>query len=219
VLYVDAEEALRRTVKTALEAFGFSVLLARDGREGVETFRQHADDIQVVILDLNLPDQTGAAAVQEIRRLRPRARLLFLSEAEAEARTRFAGMDRVDFLQKPFHFLQLIEQVQAAYGKRRYPRLPVSLPVTAWVAEPTGPELRGKLHLMGQGGLEVEFPEAVPPGTLMRVALHTRRGPIALAVEGKVVFSRPTGGTFRHGLAFLQPKDFRFVLDLFFRGG
>jgi len=220
VLYVEGEEAMRRAVKAALETFGFSVLLAQDGREGVQAFRRRADDIRLVVLDLNLPDGTGADAAQEIRQLRPRAHLLFLSKVEEEARARFAGMDQVDFIQKPFHFLQLIEQVQAAYGTRRYPRLPVSLPllpVIAWVAERAGVELRGTLHCMGQGGLEVEFPEAVPPGTLMRLALQTRGGPIALAVEGKVVSSRPAGDAFRHGLAFLKPKDFLFALDLYFR--
>jgi hypothetical protein len=60
--------------------------------------------------------------------------------------------------------------------------------------------------------MEVEFPETIPPGTGLRLLLQTRRSPIE--VQGKVVFARAMGTTFRHGLAFSQPKDFHFVLGL-----
>jgi len=48
----------------------------------------------------------------------------------------------------------------------------------------------------------------------MRLMLKTQRGPIQ--VEGKVVNARATGSTIRHGLAFEEPKDLHFALDLFF---
>ncbi len=216
MLYVDADEARRRRVQIALEAFGFAVLLAGDGRVGVESFREHADDIRVVILDLDLPDRSGDKAIHEIRRLRPTARVLLLSGEPAEAvRRRFPGKERVDVLQKPFQLAQLIEHVQAASGKRRYARLDVSLPVSAWALERPGAELRGTLRRVAEGGLEVELPEAVPPGTVLRVLIQTRRGPVE--AEGKVVFARAMGTAVRHGLAFSQPKDFHFVLGLFIR--
>jgi DNA-binding response OmpR family regulator len=214
VLYVDAEEARRQTVRTTLEAIGFAVLLAGDGREGVESFREHADEIRVVILDLDMPDRSGEKAIQEIRRLRPMSRVLLLSGESAEmVRPRFPGKGRVDVLQKPFQFVQLVEHIQAACGKRRYARLDVSLPVSAWVLEQPGAELRGRLLRVAEGGMEVELPEAVPPSTGLRVVMPTRRGPTE--VEGKVVFARSMGPAVRHGLAFFQPKDFHFVLGLF----
>ncbi len=214
VLYVGAEEAMRRRVQSALKAFGFTVLLARDGRRGVASFREHADEIRVVILDLDLPDRTGEEALHAIRRFRPLARVLLLSGEPAEAvRTRLAGIEGVDVLPKPFQFVEFIEHVQAACGKRRYARLPLSLPVSAWELERPGPEVQGRLHRLAEGGLEVELPEAVAPGTSLRVGLHTRRGPIEVA--GKVVFARASGTAVRHGVAFFQPKDSRFVLDLF----
>lgn len=213
VLYVDGEEARRRSVQAALEVAGFTVLLARDGREGVEGFREHANEIRVVILDMDLPDRSAEKTVLDIRGLRSSAHVLLLSGEPADAvRPRFPGKEGVDVLQKPFQTGQLVERVQAARGKRRYARLEVSLPVSAWAVERPGAELRGRLCRVAEGGMELEFPETVPPGTVLRLLLQTRRG--STEVQGKVVFARALGGAFRHGLAFSQPKDFHFVLGL-----
>ena len=217
VLFVDREKPVQQTTKTALEDAGFSVILAGDGGEGVEIFRQNPDEIRVVILGLNLADPTGDVAFQEMRRIRPMARFVLLSgEASEDVRRLFAEVDWVGFVRKAFPFVPFIKQVQAPYGPRRFLRLSVSLPVIGLVPEGGG-ELLGTLHRAGEGGLEVEFPAEVAPGTLMRLVLQTQRGPIQ--VEGKVVNARATGATVRHGLAFHEPKDFHFVLDLFFNEG
>jgi CheY-like chemotaxis protein len=218
VLFVDGEKPVQQTTKTVLEDAGFSVLLAGDGGEGVDIFRQHADEIRVVILGLNLPDPTGEVVFQEMRRIRPMARFILVSgEPSEDVRKLFAEVDWVGFIQKAAPFVPFIKQVQAPYGTRRFPRLPVSLPVIGQVSEGGGLELPGTLHRAGEGGLEVEFPEAVAPGTPMRLLLKTQRGPIE--VEGKIVNARVTGATVRHGLAFQEPKDFHFALDLFFNEG
>ena len=218
VLFVDGEEAVQQATKTALEASGFSVLLADDGGKGVERFRQHADEIRVVILGSNLPDPTGEVVFQEMRRIRPMARFILVSgEPSEDVRKLFAEVDWVGFIQKTSPLVPFIKQVHAPYGTRRFPRLPVSLPVIGLASEGSGQELPGTLHRAGEGGLEVEFPEAVAPGTPMRLLLQTKRGPIE--VEGKIVNARATGATVRHGLAFQEPKDFHFALDLFFNEG
>lgn len=215
VLFVDGEDVVRQKTKTALEASGFSVLLAGDGRKGVGVLRQHADEIRLVILGLNLPDPTGEVVFQEMRRIRPMARFILVTgEPSEDVKKLFAGVDWVGFIQKTSPFVPFIKQVQAPYGERRFPRLPVSTPVIGLASEGSGQELRGTLHCAGEGGLAVEFPKAVAPGTPMRLLLLTQRGQIE--VEGKVVNARATGTTVRHGLAFQEPKDFHFALDLFF---
>ena len=214
VLFVDGEKPVRQTTKTALEDAGFSVILASDSGEGVEIFRQNADEILVVILGLNLADSTGEVAFQEMRLIRPMARFVLLSgEATEDVRKLFAEVDWVGFVRRAFPFVSFIKQVHAPYGPRRFLRLSVSLPVIGLLPEGGG-ELSGTLLRAGEGGLEVEFPEAVTPGTEMRLMLKTQRGPIQ--VEGKVVNARATGSTIRHGLAFEEPKDLHFALDLFF---
>ncbi|MGE5850060.1 MAG: PilZ domain-containing protein [Candidatus Methylomirabilota bacterium] len=102
-----------------------------------------------------------------------------------------------------------------ARGRRRFIRLPVSLPVIGWVLDRSGLEIRGVTFRVGAGGLEVEFPQEIPPGSPLRVVLRTQRGPIEL--DCRVVFAIPTGTTVRHGLAFLEPKDPHFAMELFLR--
>ncbi|MBA4149261.1 MAG: PAS domain S-box protein [Verrucomicrobia bacterium] len=103
VLVVDDEELVRMVTAQLLENFGFDVLTAGDGREGVEQFRMHADKISAVVLDMTMPNMNGEEAFLEIRKLQPEARVLLISGySEQEATTRFAGKGLAGFLQKPF---------------------------------------------------------------------------------------------------------------------
>jgi hypothetical protein len=93
--------------------------------------------------------------------------------------------------------------------------LPVSLPVIGWVPDRTGLELRGIALKVGAGGLEVDFPQAIPPGSTLRVLVKTQRDPIE--ADCRVVFATQTGATVRHGLAFPEPRDPSFAMDLYLR--
>ncbi len=104
-----------------------------------------------------------------------------------------------------------------ARGKRRFIRLPVSLPVIGWIPDRAGLEIRGNALRVGAGGLEVEFPQAILPGSTLRVVLKTQPDPIE--ADCRVVFATKTGTTVRHGLAFLEPRDPNFAMELFFREG
>ena len=67
VLLADDEEAVRAVAKRMLERLGFTVLQAADGREAVEVFEQHAEEITCVLLDLTMPHLDGEEAFREMR--------------------------------------------------------------------------------------------------------------------------------------------------------
>ena len=69
VLVVEDEPAVRRTVTTALERFGFMVLEAGDGVEALEVFRRHRDEIGCVLCDLTMPRLNGWETLTALRRL------------------------------------------------------------------------------------------------------------------------------------------------------
>jgi len=73
--------------------------------------------------------------------------------------------------------------------------------------------LRGVVRYIAAGGLMVELPLEVVPGSTLRVLLQTRRGP--REVEGRVVWSAATGGTVRHGLAFSEALGSEFLEEFF----
>ena len=115
------------------------------------------------------------------------------------------------------HQLQVREEVEALWGRlpgrRRFGRFPVSLPAAGRGSHVGGGELHGMVRTVGAGGLLVEFPVEIPAGSNIHLVLQTRLGP--LPVECQVVWARATGGTVRHGLAFLEPMGRNFATDLF----
>ena len=60
ILLVEDEDTLRRSAKRVLEKFGYAVLVAADGQEGLELFRAHRAEIDLVVSDLVMPRVGGA---------------------------------------------------------------------------------------------------------------------------------------------------------------
>ncbi len=113
VLVVDDEPTVRGVVTTVLERMGFTTLEAVDGREGLETFRRHAEEIRAVLLDMTMPRLDGGEAFREIHRLRPDTPVILLSGyTEEEAARRFHGSGLAGFVHKPFRPRMLIEKLR-----------------------------------------------------------------------------------------------------------
>jgi PAS domain S-box-containing protein len=103
ILVVDDEAGVRSLAKAVLERHGFTVLTASDGAKGVRTFRNHADQITAVLLDMTMPRAGGEEAFQEMRRIRPDLPVILVSGYdEQDATHRFAGQGLAGFVQKPF---------------------------------------------------------------------------------------------------------------------
>ena len=114
VLVADDEEGVRTVSKGMLEALGFEVLLAADGEEAVEVYRQHADEVVVVLLDLTMPKLSGERAFSELRRIRSDVKAILMSGYnEQETTHRFAGKGLAGFIQKPFRIATLRERIRA----------------------------------------------------------------------------------------------------------
>ena len=118
ILVVDDDEGVRELAEECLKRAGLSVLCASDGRTGVEAFHQHQDEIRAVLLDRTMPDISGEEAFDEIRRIRPDARVVLVSGySEERAAKHFADKDLAGFLKKPFPPETLIEKVRGALEK------------------------------------------------------------------------------------------------------
>lgn len=109
VLIVDDEEMVRRVAKLTLEGAGYSVLLAADGVEAIEVFREHGDRLSAVLLDLTMPRMSGEETLRELRNLRQDINIILVSGFnEQEAVHRFEGEQLAAFLQKPFQPRELL---------------------------------------------------------------------------------------------------------------
>ena len=115
VLVVDDEGSVRSTARSTLERYGYRVLEAADGREALEIFRQKADEISLVLLDLTMPYMNGEEVLRELKVIRPSVQVLLSSGFnEVDAVRRFTGKDLAGFLQKPYTSSVLAEKVKKA---------------------------------------------------------------------------------------------------------
>lgn len=127
VLVIDDEESVRNTLGTLLEHVGFSVLLAADGRQGIELFRRHSSSISLVVLDMTMPGMGGEETLREIRRISADTRVVLVSGYDKkEAGSRFAGQQLAGFLQKPFGLGELISKERLTDRATSQPRASAS---------------------------------------------------------------------------------------------
>ncbi len=115
VLVADDEDNVREVARKILEQFGLRVRTARDGLEAVQSFRDHAQEIDVVLLDMTMPLLDGEGAFREIRLLSPSAQIILMSgNSEKEALLRVDKSELAGFLQKPFQLNELVGKVRSA---------------------------------------------------------------------------------------------------------
>jgi DNA-binding response OmpR family regulator len=108
----EDDPAIRRIVIKSMQIAGHDVVIAHDGREAVKLFgADHALD--VVILDVGLPDADGRDVCQALRSNGQRAPVMFLT-AFGSVHDKLAGFGAGadDYLPKPFDPLELVARVQ-----------------------------------------------------------------------------------------------------------
>ena len=66
ILVIDDEELVRDVMRQMLEGSGYTVLLGVDGDDGLEVFRRHREDISLVVLDLSMPNRSGAEVLADL---------------------------------------------------------------------------------------------------------------------------------------------------------
>jgi CheY-like chemotaxis protein len=105
-LVADDEKLLRTLLEHTLRQHGFTVRLAANGREAVETFRQHHEAIDVVLLDVNMPAQDGRATLAALQQIDPQVSCCFMSgDAGEEAEAALLALGAVCVYFKPFSSL------------------------------------------------------------------------------------------------------------------
>jgi len=119
ILVVDDEPMVRTVTQRMLERYGYSVLLAEDGQQGINTLSGHPE-IMAVILDLAMPVMTGDQTAAHLRSIHPTVPIILTSGyPEEEARERFAAVGITTFLQKPYAVDTLLEKLAAGFDSER----------------------------------------------------------------------------------------------------
>jgi two-component system, OmpR family, KDP operon response regulator KdpE len=112
ILVIDDEPQLRKLLKLSLEANDYEVVLAENGKSGVQLTASVKPDL--VLLDLNLPDSDGINILREIREW-SNVQVIILSVRNSEQdkiNLLDAGAD--DYITKPFHTGELLARIRVA---------------------------------------------------------------------------------------------------------
>ncbi|MDH5400070.1 MAG: response regulator transcription factor [Cyclobacteriaceae bacterium] len=119
ILLAEDDPALAFVTKDNLEAAGFIVIHARDGKEAFEKYRQEAFDI--IILDIMMPRMDGYTLAEKIRTSDSQTPILFLSaKSMLEDRLEGLKLGGDDYLTKPFNMEELILRI-GVFLKRANP--------------------------------------------------------------------------------------------------
>ena len=112
LLVIEDEPKLASFVTRALQAAGYGVDVADDGRSGLTMALSGA--YAVVVLDLSLPSLSGEAVLQAILAQRPDQQVLILSaRSDVSDRVRFLELGAADYVTKPFVLSELIARIGA----------------------------------------------------------------------------------------------------------
>jgi len=118
VLFVDDEKDIRQVGQELLEAMGYNVLLAKDGEEAVKVYEKNRDKIDIVLLDMVMPNLGGGQAYDRMKEIDPEVRVLLSSgySIDGEA-TEILGRGCDGFIQKPFDMKLLSGKIREILGR------------------------------------------------------------------------------------------------------
>ena len=118
-LVIDDQEMLLTLVLDMLSIQGMTVLTAQSGLEGIRLFEQYSHPIDVVLLDMKLPDMNGDVVFARLKALDPEVRVIVTTGyAERETLTHFSGQQEVAFIQKPYRYKVLVEMIAAILAEK-----------------------------------------------------------------------------------------------------
>ncbi len=118
VLLVDDEETVLAVGAEMLSRMNYTLHRAGGGEEAIRLFQEHHDEIDLVILDLVMPDMGGGEVFDRLRRIDPNVKVLLASGYSMDGKAADIlkrGCD--DFIQKPFDMALLSKMVNALLNR------------------------------------------------------------------------------------------------------
>jgi two-component system cell cycle sensor histidine kinase/response regulator CckA len=118
VMLVEDEDALRLAAVDFLKTRGYTVLSASDGTEALGIASKFAEKIDVLVTDLVMPGISGRLLAQELVKLHPETRIMYMSGYSDDAVLEHAASEASStLLRKPFHLDALSAKIRELLGK------------------------------------------------------------------------------------------------------
>jgi CheY-like chemotaxis protein len=111
VLYVEDEIILRDTTCNSLQSILNKIVVAGNGKEGLEKFKQ--ENFDLIITDLSMPSMSGTQMIEEIRSINPKIPVVVTTAygSQNEDITKLKKIGIEEFVMKPVDIMKLVESI------------------------------------------------------------------------------------------------------------
>ena len=113
ILLAEDDPQVRKVTGTCLQEFGYKVIVAENGEDATKRFLENKDAIALVILDVIMPVKTGRDAYEEIKKLNPDIKAIFMSGYTDDIISRKGILEEgFDFISKPINPAALMRKIR-----------------------------------------------------------------------------------------------------------
>jgi len=113
ILLVDDEEIVRDVGVQMLEAFGYKAYEAGSGKEAIRILEENKDEIQLIILDMIMPEMGGKEVFEKVKEIKPDVKVLLSTGYNADSQaTEIMDKGCNGFIQKPFNMKELASKIK-----------------------------------------------------------------------------------------------------------
>ncbi len=114
VLLVDDEDMIIDVGTRMLKKLGYQVFTARDGKEAIDIFKKHQDKIDLIVLDMIMPQMGGGETYDRIKKIKPDVKVLLSSGFSINGQaSEILNRGCNGFIQKPFNLQNLSQNLRA----------------------------------------------------------------------------------------------------------
>lgn len=118
ILLVEDEENIREFVASILAEYGYNILEAINGEEGLQLARDRKESIDLLLSDIRMPKMSGPKLAELLKKDHPETRALFISGHTDDDVLQEISKLNAGFLHKPFSFTALVNKVREVLDKK-----------------------------------------------------------------------------------------------------
>jgi PAS domain S-box-containing protein len=117
VLIVDDEETVLNFAKSVLDNYGYNTLTAFDGKQGLDIYEKNKDSIDLILLDLTMPEMSGRMLLKEILHIQPAAKVIISSGHSEEDTSKGIFTKAKACILKPYKASDLAQTLRAVLDR------------------------------------------------------------------------------------------------------
>ncbi len=118
ILLIDDEKIIRKTGKGMLEEMGYKVITAKNGKEGVDVYRNMYKEIDIIIMDMIMPEMNGREAFLKMKEINKNCKVIIASSfAKKEVLDELDKADLSGFISKPFNYPEMGKLISEVLSK------------------------------------------------------------------------------------------------------